>query len=369
MTHTFKKRLEKIRVSLQREKLGAFVALCREDDSKNIRYLTGFGGSQAVLAVGRMGAVLAVDGRYSERARKEVSACRIFDIEGSWQKWNSGPLIRHMFECLRVPPKTPIGYEGNRVSVLTEREWHKEFGKRLVPTKNLVEKLRQYKDAREIADLRHACRVTSNLYVQVARSIRPRMRESDIALAIDSALRKRGASGPSFPTIVASGPNAAIPHHETSERKVRAGEPVIMDFGGVFKNGYCSDLTRTIFVPGKKPHPKLARAYKVALHANKKAFQALAKGMTWSAYDACAREHIEQEGLGDYFLHGLGHSLGLEAHDPYDYRHDPIGEGVVLTDEPGVYIEGLGGIRIEDDIVITSRGPVRLTTAPYLSLP
>ena len=141
----------------------------------------------------------------------------------------------------------------------------------------------------------------------------------------------------------------------------------MVDFGGLFPNGYVSDITRTLFVPGKKPAPKLAEAYRVVLVAHKKAFDILKPGIMWSEYDHTARSYIKEQGFGEYFAHGIGHSLGLEVHDPYDYDQEPIREGMVITIEPGIYLPGLGGVRIEDDVVITRDGAKKLSHAPYLS--
>ena len=249
---------------------------------------------------------------------------------------------------------------------LTARVWERRIPATLVPMEDVVGRIRQYKDDDEIAALRHACRITSNVFQEVARRVRPGMRERDLARELDNTLRNRGAVDNSFETIVASGPNAAIPHHNTGDRRLKPGEPVVMDFGGRFGSGYCSDLTRTVFVPGKKPDPEMRRIYSIVHAANRAAFRALRPGMKWKEYDAVARVHIAQAGYEKEFAHSLGHSLGLEAHDPYDYQHDAIRVGTVLTDEPGIYIEARGGVRIEDDIVMTPNGPKLLTNAPYL---
>jgi len=356
-----KPRIEKIRQILAKEKLAAFVVFNHEDDNKNLFYLTHFSGSSGVLVVTKKQAFLFVDGRYKERARQEALHSRIVN---TLRRESSGEVIARALRLGKVRKGARVGYEGKRVSVLLEREWRKYVPAKMIPTDFLVERMRQCKDKREIAALSHACKVTSAIFTEISKRIHAGMRECDIAAEIDHRLRKAGATAPSFPTIVAGGQNSALPHHKTGNRRVRAGEPVVIDFGGVFESSYCSDLTRTIFVPGKKPSKKLMEIYDIVLAANKKAFRDVKPGMSWKNYDAIARDYIAKSGYGKEFLHGLGHSLGLEAHDPYNYKNDPITTGTVFTNEPGVYLLGLGGVRIEDDLVMTKSGPKRLTNTP-----
>ncbi|HMO23290.1 MAG TPA: aminopeptidase P family protein, partial [Candidatus Melainabacteria bacterium] len=273
--------------------------------------------------------------------------------------------INEALKLARLNKDSIIGFEADRVPYALAQNWMKALNCKLKPTHNLVESLRQYKDEQEIKLIRDACRKTSKVYNEVMKIIKPGMREIDVAMEIDFRLRKYGAQDNSFQTIVASGPNSAIPHHATGARKLKAGEPVVMDFGGVFDGGYCSDITRTIFVPGKKPGTQMKEIYEIVLEANKRARKALNPEMKVVDYDRVARDYIESRGYGKYFTHGLGHSLGMEAHDPFDYQNSPLAVGTVITDEPGIYIEDVGGVRIEDDLVVTAGGAVKLTNAPY----
>lgn len=358
----FNKRITKLRGILKEKKVDVFVLVTREGENRNIEYLSGFSGTAAILLITERDAFLAVDPRYTERAARESLHCKRIDLTGKKDLRDAvsealgGSLSRRM-------PR--IGYEGFRVSVLTAARWQKHIAGKFIPLEDVIANLRQYKDADEIREVERACRVTSAVFREVTRRMKPGITERDVARDIDNTLRNRGAADNSFDTIVASGPNSAIPHHKTGERKIRAGEPVVIDFGGRFPSGYCSDLTRTVFVRGKKPDPELLSIYDVVLGANRAAFRALRAGMSWKQYDAAARTYITERGYGEFFTHSLGHSLGLEAHDPCDYPGSPLRPGSVFTNEPGIYLLGRGGVRIEDNIVLTRTGPKRLTGAPY----
>ncbi len=366
MSFNFKKRIQSIQKRLSKVKLDSLVILTAEDSNKNVYYLSGFSGTTGVLGISPKNAVLAVDSRYTERARKESVAPGVEIPKGGSRGGRYSLYIEEALSALNLPKGARVGFEASRVPHGWIAEWQKHSHFQFVPTDHFVERHRQVKDAEEIRHLTRAARITSTVFKTVASKIRPGMREADIASLLDIDHLKRGAVAPSFRTIVASGPNSAVPHHETGTRRVKAGDPVVLDVGGLFPGGYCSDLTRTIFVPGARPHPKLAEMYRIALEANKKAFRFLKPGVTWKEYDAVARTHITGKGYGEFFLHGLGHSLGLETHDPYDYANDAFREGTVLSNEPGIYVSGLGGVRIEDDVVVTKNGARRLTVAPYL---
>lgn len=358
------RRLTALRDVLKEKKLDALLVFTNEDGKKNIRYLTGFGGSFAALLLTRRNAYLGTDGRYTVRAKKEVQNAKILAVSSDRRARHSAHAIRQIMERAKLRRGARVGFESHHTSVAALLTWKKEVPARLVPTEGIVERLRQYKDKREIAAIREACRVTDAVFRKIAGKIRAGQRERDVAMFIDHEHRLRGALGPSFPTIVASGPHSAIPHHETGARKLRAGDPVVLDFGGLFPSGYCSDLSRTIFVPGREPDSKLRKIYEVVKEANRKGRESLRVGMTWQEYNrGPAREYIEEEGYGDNFIHSLGHSIGLDVHDPFDYAHDPIREGTVLSCEPGIYIEGFGGVRIEDDLLITPRGVEKFTHA------
>ncbi len=357
-----KSRLKKVQKALTRNNLDALLVRVSEGDNQNVLYLSGFAGTTGVLVITPKKAYIVADARYYLRAAKEAPAYKLVKhVRGK-------KASEHINEALAdagLGKNAKVGFEAGHISVEVAEKWQGELKGNLTATHHLVERFRQYKDEEEIESLRKACRSTSKVYNEVAELIRPGMTENDVCFEIDMRLRKHGAVTNSFTTIVASGKNSAMPHHATGDRKLKAGEPVIMDFGGLYPGGYCSDITRTVFVPGKKPDKKMVEIYNIVLAANKAAFKALRPGIMWTEFDKVARDVIVESGYGQYFTHGLGHSLGLVAHDPYDYEHDPFEVGMVVTDEPGIYIDDFGGVRIEDDLVVTKDGAERMTNAPY----
>ncbi len=356
------KRLKKVQKALAKQKLDGILVRVFEGDNQNVLYLSGFGGTTAVLLITASKAFIITDARYYARAIQEAPDFKLVKVERGKKV---SDYINEALKLAKLTRAARIGFEADHVSVEGLRRWNKEIDSKLTPTVHFVERFRQYKDEAEIALLSRACRATSKVFSEVVPLIKPGMTELELAFELDMRLRKHGAITNSFTSIVASGPNSAVPHHATGERKLKAGEPVILDFGGLFPGGYCSDITRTVFVPGKEPDSRIEEIYDIVLGANKAAFKALRPGVTWKEFDKVARDFIVNKGYGQYFTHGLGHSLGLVAHDPYDYEHDPFQPGTVITDEPGIYIEGLGGVRIEDDLVVTKDGSDRLTKAPY----
>jgi Xaa-Pro aminopeptidase len=228
----------------------------------------------------------------------------------------------------------------------------------------LVERLRAVKDASEIDRLRDAARLGSQVMEEAIRLIRPGVTELDIAAEIGYRMRRKGASGESFEAIVAAGPRSALPHARPTARRIGKNELVVLDLGAILRR-YCSDLTRTVHV-GKAP-ARVRQWYQAVLDAQAAARDALKSGVTCGAIDAAARNVLQDKGLGRYFVHSTGHGIGLEIHeDPRIARAQKtlLATGNVVTLEPGVYVEGVGGIRIEDDALVTPRGAEILTTTP-----
>jgi Xaa-Pro aminopeptidase len=233
----------------------------------------------------------------------------------------------------------------------------------LVPTEDLVEGLRMKKDEEELAIMQEAAELADRTFAHIQSIIKPGLRELDVALELEMYMRKNGATGPSFDTIVASGERSALPHGIASERIIQAGEFVKLDFGAYYK-GYCSDITRTLVVG--KPTDKHREIYDIVLEAQLHCLEHIRPGMTGKEADALTRDIITRYGYSDHFGHGTGHGLGLEIHE--SPRLSPTSDlvlepGMTVTVEPGIYLPHFGGVRIEDDIVITKTGMKRLTSS------
>jgi Xaa-Pro aminopeptidase len=342
----------------------------------NVRYLTGFAGTAGSAIVTAERAILVVDFRYGTAAR-ELDAARAGLIDVSIAERNPEDTVVSTLHSLR---SGRIGIEAASMPVAQfNRLSHALAGgapspaepvrpdPALVPTERIVERARIVKDETEIATLREAARRLSG----VARNLRvlaaPGRTERDIAADIDAALRAAGFERPAFETIVASGPNSALPHARPTTRIVRPSEGVVLDFGGVY-DGYCVDLTRTLCVGGS---PSLRRIFAAVVQAHAAAVAAVRPGVLASGIDAAAREVFERHGLGPAFGHGTGHGLGLEVHEEprvtragTAHPDSTIEPGMVFTIEPGAYVPGVGGVRIEDDVLVVDGGAELLTDVP-----
>ena len=314
----------------------------------NVRYLVGFASSNAALLVEPDRVRLFSDFRYAEAGRA---------VEGVEFVETKRSLVVALAELL----EGRIGFEADVVSY-TGWETLSGGGLDLVPRRGLVEALRAVKDDQELDAIRRAGKITSEAYERFAEESFIGLTERDLAWRLDELFHELGADAPAFETIVASGPNSAKPHARPSDRTVGAGETVVVDAGAMV-DGYCADCTRT-FATGSLPD-ELRSAYTTCLEGQLAGLAAVRGGVTGVEADAAAREKIDAAGLGDKFGHGLGHGVGLEVHEaPRLSREstDSLAAGNVVTVEPGVYLEGLGGIRIEDLVIVTDGEPEILTS-------
>lgn len=351
MTDRRPERLAALRRALVAEGLDALVV----SSLPNIRYLTGFSGSSALVLVTADAVVFLSDSRYDVQAREEVADLARIVIEsgGVWER------LRTLLTD--SPGVARAGYEAQH---LTARE-----AERLVGTDSsfrgtvaLVEALREVKAPEEVAAIREAGRVATQALHATAALVRAGQSELEVAALLEGALRRGGSEWYAFPTIIASGPRSALPHARTSRRVIEAGDLLLLDFGAIV-DGYCSDVTRT-FVVGAPPTPEQAAVHALVRDAQRAALQGLRAGLTGKAGDALARDVITQGGHGEHFGHSLGHGLGLEVHETPRLAktvEQPLPAGAVVTVEPGIYLEGWGGVRIEDDVVLTEAGAELLT--------
>jgi Xaa-Pro aminopeptidase len=337
----------------------------------NIRYLTSHAGSAGTLVMTADGAHLLLDFRYDAailELQASPSACpalRVWPVPASYDE--------ALLTCLIELGVGAVGFEAAHLTVarhewLTRSAAAREAGFALRATEGLVERLRVIKDATETALLREAARRLSEVAAAGLASVREGVTERAVAGAIEAAMRQAGYERLAFDTIVGSGPNSALPHYRAGARVLSRGDLVVLDFGGVL-DGYCCDLTRTVSVG--PPGAEARRVHAAVREAQQAAIDAVRPGVAASAIDAAARNVLVTHGLGDAFGHGTGHGLGLDVHeDPRitrsrpDVPAVPLEPGMVFTIEPGAYLPGWGGVRIEDDVLVTDTGCEVLTAVP-----
>ena len=321
----------------------------------NVRYLTGFSGSAALLLVHAQATVLVTDFRYAVQGPAEAGGAATVEVDQK-SVWD---------RLARVLSGFPQGAFGIEAHSLTVKDAERVAGltrSRIVPAADHVERLRTVKSPEEVAAIRAAAELAQEAFAEVLPSIGVGQSELEIAATREAARRRRGSEWHPFPTIVASGPRSALPHARTSARTVGRGEWLLLDFGAQV-DGYCADLTRTVVV-GARADERQRAVYDLVRCAQGRAVEHLRPGMTGREGDALAREVISARGFGDAFGHSLGHGLGLEVHEAprlAPTSEAPVPEGAVVTVEPGVYFPGWGGVRLEDDLYLGPDGPELLS--------
>ena len=324
----------------------------------NVRYLTGFAGSAGVLIVTEKGALLTTDGRYRTQSAEQVQAAGA-DVEITIG--NTAAQRQAAVSFLSRLPR--VGLEADNVSWSGQRAWSSLLASaELVPTSNAVEALREVKDTAEIARMERAAAIADAALYEVLPMLGEKVTEERFALELDTAMRRGGAESPAFDTIVAAGENSAKPHHRPGARRVSKGDAVVVDFGATY-DGYRSDMTRT-FCVAAEPEGDMARVFAVVGASQAAGAAAVRPGIAAKDVDGVCRAIIADAGWADYFEHGTGHGVGLDIHEAPTVSQlgtATLAPGFVVTVEPGVYLPGQGGVRVEDTLVVTEEGSRPLT--------
>ena len=344
-------RLNSLQEKLIKQKLGALLVTSRE----NIRYLSGFSGSAGALLVTRQKAYLFTDGRYGIQAEAEVQDAQVQVTDKPLQT------LGQLLEQFRIKR---LGIEARHLTVADYNSLKKALlnTAHVIASHDLVENLRQVKEAQEIKNIKKAVKIAAQAFADIQECIAPGISEKELAGKLECALRERGSEKSPFEIIVASGRRSAMPHAVSSEKRLAEGELVIFDFGATL-DGYNADISRTL-VLGNTPSSEQKRIYRAVAKAQSTGIKAIKPGVRSNQVDKTARGVIEKAGYGEYFNHSSGHGIGLQVHEaPRISQADKtvLQEGMVFTMEPGVYLPELGGVRIEDMVLVTGNGCQVLT--------
>ncbi len=348
----FERRIGQIRKKIRAKHIDAVLIT----KLKNITYLSGFTGTYANLLISQNDCCLVTDFRYIAQASMQAPSCKIVEFRGN--------LLKKLYRILKSDGLKRVGLECEWISYeyyMNCKDTFKDI--EIVTVKDIVESLRLIKDEHEMRNIKRAAELADKALSYILQYIRPGMSEYEIAAELEYNIRKNGGSGVSFDVIAASGERAAHPHGIASSKRLKTGEPLILDFGAVF-NGYCSDITRTVFIG--KPDDEMLRIYGIVLDAQAKGLEWAVAGKSGKEIDSIVRKVITDAGYGSYFGHGTGHGVGLEVHEnPRLSRSGGLRmkDGMVVTVEPGIYLNNKGGVRIEDMIAINGDQPVVLTSS------
>jgi Xaa-Pro aminopeptidase len=350
-------RLARLRLRLAAEQLDALLVT----KLANVRYLTGFTGSAALLLVTAEDALFVTDGRYTEQSKEQLGGAGV-DVR---IEIGLTAAAQHSALAALVAPGARLGLEDHSVTWADQRLFAATFeGAEIVAAGALVEDLRRVKDPGEIDRIRRACAIADDAFQSMLARLADGITERQFALELEFAMRERGASGNSFDPIIAAGPNGAKPHARPSDRVIGRNELVVCDFGCIV-DGYCSDMTRTVSLGD--PGSEARRLYDVVLASQRAGRALVAADVACSDIDRASRDVIAEAGWADAFSHSTGHGVGLEIHEAPRVAatgRDTLVVGDVVTVEPGVYLPGIGGVRIEDTVVVAAAGSEPLTLTP-----
>jgi len=353
-------RLQKLRHSLKQKELDVLVISHQE----NRRYMSGFTGSDGWLLISNKSACLTVDFRYVEQAKKEATDFDVIHIKGDVVSWLPKLVADSAFK--------KVGFEADQIPFALYQQLYRKitddgYKFQLIPVTGLVESIRAIKEPEELQFISESVELADAAFTYAKSVLRPGVSEKDIAWELEKFMRQKGSEALPFDIIVASGANSALPHAKPSEQVLRKNMPVVIDLGARV-NGYCSDLSRTFFVGNEDE--TFSKIYDIVLGAQLTALATIAVGMNGDQADRLARTVIEQANYGEAFGHGLGHGVGLEAHESprlSPNASDLLTDGMVFTIEPGIYIAGWGGVRIEDTVVMENGKIKALTGADKIA--
>ncbi|MBG9988531.1 aminopeptidase P family protein [Aerococcaceae bacterium DSM 111176] len=325
-------------------------------EPKNIRYLSSFTGSTATLFITSETAYFITDFRYDQQAHEQATGYEVVI--------HSSSMFKEIAHIIAEDNIQRVGFEADNVTVSLFNQLNDLFEAEMVPTSAVIETLREIKDGAEIKVIEESAKIMDEAYAHILEFIEIGMTELEVANELERFCKEKGASSMSFDTIVASGPRSAMPHGVASDKKIEKDEMVTIDFGCYYK-GYTADMTRT-FATGEVDD-KLKEIYQIVFEAQRLVNEQAKAGMTGAEIDAIARDYITEHGYGEYFGHSTGHGIGLDIHENPRVASSgdkKIVAGNVITNEPGIYLEGLGGVRIEDDIVIYEGATKIINSSP-----
>ena len=355
----FHYRVDRLRQLLEDEGIEGFVIINIEgSDSLNLRYLTGFAGSFGILIITQTEQILLTDSRYLERVRKEVVGFEVVELKGNWAERLGEKLAELGLKRIGVNELTLSLHDAGQLRGKAKVE--------PVPLEGPVERLRLRKDEGEIARVKRAVELTDQALEYALEFVKPGMSEREVAWELEKWMRENGSDGIAFPVIAAAGPNSALPHATPSDRRIEEGDLLLLDIGARCE-GYCADLTRVISIG--PPSERQREVHEVVRRAQGAALAGIRVGMSGVEADRLARDAIQEAGFGDAFGHGLGHGVGLAVHEgprlsPFAEPEPQLEPGMVVTVEPGIYLPGEFGVRIEDLTVVREEGLEVLTGSP-----
>ena len=319
----------------------------------NLRFITGFTGTAGLALITPNDAWFITDFRYTEQAGEQVKEFKVVQAQKG--------LIDEVARIAGEAAVERLAFEQDYMTFATYSQYQEKLTATLEPVSGVIEKLRMVKSPEELEVLKAAAKIADDAFEHICSYIKAGMTELEVSNELEFFMRSQGATSSSFDIIVASGLRSALPHGVASDKKIEQGDLITLDFGALY-NGYVSDITRTVAVG--EPSDKLKEIYQVVLDSQMLALEKIKPGMTGIEADAIARDYIKSKGYGEAFGHSTGHGIGLEVHEGpgLSFRSETVLEpGMAVTVEPGIYLPGIGGVRIEDDILITETGNERLT--------